>query len=173
MTALHPRPKVRGLTAVRIKINFLIYIIKKMENSMKKPTQKRVKECLKDIEKNFSELINAIIWYEQNDMDDWSYDIIGYIEKLPPEKEINLLINDFFNRNEKDFSIYSYQKLWWSLINAKLENINNIIKKSLNDSKDGKKLKLVFDSWYDNLDKDSDTRYNIMKIISKSNKMNI
>jgi len=140
---------------------------------MKKPTQKRVKECLKDIEKNFSELINAIIWYEQNDMDDWSYDIIGYIEKLPPEKEINLLINDFFNRNEKDFSIYSYQKLWWSLINAKLENINNIIKKSLNDFKDGKKLKLVFDSWYDNLDKDSDTRYNIMKIISKSNKMNI
>lgn len=173
MTALHPRPKVRGLTAVRIKINFQIYIIKKMENNMKKPTQKRIKECLKDIETNFSELISAIIWYEQNDMDDWSYDIIGHIEKLSPEKEINLLINDFFYRHEADFSVYSYQKLWWVLINAKIDNVNSIIKKSLNDSKNGKKFKLVFDNWYDNLEKDSDTRYNLMEIVSKSNKITI
>ena len=49
---------------------------------MKKPTQKRIKECLKDIESNFTELINAIIWYEQKNMDDWSYDIIGHIENI-------------------------------------------------------------------------------------------
>ena len=32
---------------------------------MKKPTEKRIKEYLKDIESNFTELINAIIGYEQ------------------------------------------------------------------------------------------------------------
>ena len=59
---------------------------------MKKPTQKRIKECLKDIESNFTELINAIIWYEQKDMDDWTYDIIGYIENIIFWKRINFLI---------------------------------------------------------------------------------
>ncbi len=49
---------------------------------MKKPTQKRINECLKDIESNFTELINAIIWYEQKNMDDWAYDIIGYLSQL-------------------------------------------------------------------------------------------
>ena len=49
---------------------------------MKKPTEKRIKECLKDIEANFSELINAAIWYEKKDMDDWAYDIIGYLSQL-------------------------------------------------------------------------------------------
>ena len=35
---------------------------------MKKPTQKRIKEYLKDIESNFTELINAAIWYEKKDI---------------------------------------------------------------------------------------------------------
>ena len=70
---------------------------------MKKPTQKRIKEYLKDIESNFTELINAIIWYEQKDMDDWAYDIIGYIEKLSSEKELNFLFKDLPNRSNDDF----------------------------------------------------------------------
>ena len=53
---------------------------------MKKPTEKRIKECLKDIESNFTELINDAIWYEKKDMDDWATDIVGEIEKLSSEK---------------------------------------------------------------------------------------
>ena len=70
---------------------------------MKKPTQKRINECLKDIESNFTELINAIIWYEQKDMDDWATDIVGEIERLPSKKEVQLLINDLSNRSNDDF----------------------------------------------------------------------
>ena len=94
---------------------------------MKKPTQKRIKECLKDIEANFSELINAAIWYEKKDMDDWATDIVGEIERLPSEKEVQLLINDLSNRKDEDFAIYAYQRLWWALINTEAEEVMNEI----------------------------------------------
>ena len=84
---------------------------------MKKPTEKRIKECLKDIATNFSELIDAIIWYERKDMDDWSYDIIGYIEKLPRKERIQYLFDDLKNRNEDDLLNPKYQGLWYALFN--------------------------------------------------------
>lgn len=84
---------------------------------MKKPTQKRIKECLKDIENNFSELIDAIIFYEQNNMDDWSYDIISYLEKQSNTILINQLFNDLQTRNELDKTNPLYKSLWYSIFN--------------------------------------------------------
>ncbi len=99
---------------------------------MKKPTQKRIKECLKDIESNFTELINAIIWYEQKDMDDWAWDIIHKIEELELSKEIELLIIDLENRNYKTPENLLYHSLWYSQANVieNRENLINIISKN-------------------------------------------
>ena len=138
---------------------------------MKKPTQKRINECLKDIESNFTELINAIIWYEQKNMDDWSYDIIGYIEKLSSEKEVQLLINDLSNRKDEDFAVYAYQRLWWALINTETEEVNKAILDFSNNSEKGQKLKDLLKKWFEQLDDDSDTKPNIGKLINSSSKL--
>ncbi len=135
---------------------------------MKKPTEKRIKECLKDIEANFSELINAAIWYEKKDMDDWATDIVGEIEKLSSEKEVQLLINDLSNRKDEDFAIYTYQRLWWALINTEAEEVNKAILDFSNNSQKGKILKDILKNWFEQLDDDSDTKPNIGKLINIS-----
>ena len=124
---------------------------------MKKPTEKRIKECLKDIESNFSELINAAIWYEKKDMDDWATDIVSEIERLPSEKEVQLLINDLSNRKDEDFAVYAYQRLWWALINTEAEEVNKAILDFSNNSEKGQKLKDILKNWFEQLDDDSDT----------------
>ncbi len=98
---------------------------------MQKFTQKEVNNLVKDVETNFSQLINAIIYYENNDKDDFSTDIIGYIEKLPILKELELLIKDFPNRQNNDFDIYGYQKLWLSLINTQETQSTEILKREI------------------------------------------
>lgn len=138
---------------------------------MKKPIQKRIKECLKDIDTNFTELVNAIIWYDQNDMDDWATDIIGEIERLTSEKELILLLTDFSNRENEDFSVYSYQRLWWALINTESEEVNKSILEYSKSLEKGKKITDVLKIWFKQLDDDSDTKTNIGKIINSSIKL--
>ena len=36
-------------------------------------------------------------------MDDWAYDIVGEIERLPSEKELTFLFKDLPNRSNDDF----------------------------------------------------------------------
>ena len=138
---------------------------------IKKPTDKRIKECLKDIESNFTELINAIIWYEQKNMDDWATDIVGEIEKLSSEKAVALLINDLSNRKDEDFAVYAYQRLWWALINTETEEVNKAILDFSNNSEKGQKLKDLLKKWFEQLDDDSDTKPNIGKLINSSSKL--
>lgn len=105
---------------------------------MKKPTQKRVKECLKDIENNFSELIDYIIFYEKNNMDDWSYDIIGYLEKQSNATLIKQLFDDLSKRSELDKSNCLYKSLWYAILNNKQNEENTyslFIEKINNDNK--------------------------------------
>ena len=135
---------------------------------MKKTTEKRIKEYLKDIESNFTELINAAIWYEKKDMDDWATDIVGEIEKLSSEKEVQLLINDLSNRKDEDFAIYTYQRLWWALINTEAEEVNKAILDFSNNSQKGKILKDILKNWFAQLDDDSETKPNIGKLINIS-----
>ena len=132
---------------------------------MKKPTQKRINECLKDIESNFTELINAIIWYEQKDMDDWLYDIIGYIEKLSSEKEVQLLINDLSNRSSDDLTNPKYQGLWYALFNVEqtVENTHEEIISQLK-THTNKELALNFIKSLDE-GEDSDGEINVKKVL--------
>ncbi len=134
---------------------------------MKKPTEKRINECLKDIESNFTELINAIIWYEQKDMDDWAYDIIGYIEKLSSEKEVQLLINDLSNRSSDDLTNPKYQGLWYALFNVEqtVENTHEEIISQLK-THTNKELALNFIKSLDE-GEDSDGEINVRTVLKQ------
>ena len=134
---------------------------------MKKPTDKRIKECLKDIESNFTELINAAIWYEKKDMDDWAYDIIGYIEKLSSEKEVQLLINDLSNRSSDDLTNPKYQGLWYALFNVEqtVENTHEEIISQLK-THTNKELALNFIKSLDE-GEDSDGEINVRKVLKQ------
>lgn len=134
---------------------------------MKKPKQKRIiKQCLENIELNFSELIDAIIWYEQHNMDDWAFEIIGEIERLQSKQILNLLFQDLLNRKNEDFTIYLYKKLWWSLFNTESEEINKSIIDFCQQSTIGTLLKDNLHYWLNELDEDSNTKFNIRKILN-------
>ena len=132
---------------------------------MKKPTEKRIKECLKDIESNFTELINAAIWYEKKDMDDWAYDIIGYIENLPRKERVLYLFDDLSNRSSDDLTNPKYQGLWYALFNVEqtVENTHEEIISQLK-THTNKELALNFIKSLDE-GEDSDGEINVKKVL--------
>ncbi len=134
---------------------------------MKKPTQKRIKEYLKDIESNFTELINAIIWYEQKDMDDWAYDIIGYIENLPRKERVQYLFDDLSNRSSDVLTNPKYQGLWYALFNVEqtVENTHEEIISQLK-THTNKELALNFIKSLDE-GEDSDGEINVRTVLKQ------
>lgn len=138
---------------------------------MKKPSQKKINKYLENIESNFSELINGAISYEKNGMDDWATEIIGAIEHLPLEKELNLLLNDLKHRKKEDFTIYSYQRLWWGIINVKSDDTNKAIIDFCKKSENGEILSDNLNFWFNELDNDSESKVNIGKIVKFTNKL--
>ena len=134
---------------------------------MKKPTEKRIKECLKDIESNFTELINAIIWYEQKNMDDWAYDIIGYIENLPRKERVLYLFDDLSNRSSDDLTNPKYQGLWYALFNVEqtVENTHEEIISQLK-THTNKELALNFIKSLDE-GEDSDGEINVRTVLKQ------
>lgn len=138
---------------------------------MKKPTQKRVKECLKDIENNFSELIDYIIFYEKNNMDDWSYDIIGYLEKQSNATLIKQLFDDLSKRSELDKSNCLYKSLWYAILNNKQneENTYSLFIEKINN--DNKNLTLNFLKSLDE-GENSDTEKNLRNFLKTFNQKN-
>ena len=101
---------------------------------MKKITRQKVQALLKDVENNFSQLIDSLFYFESVDKDDWAWDIIHKIEELELSKEIELLIIDLENRNYKIPDNLLYHSLWYSQANV-IENreiLINIISKKPN-----------------------------------------
>ena len=101
---------------------------------MKKITRQKVQALLKDVEKNFFQLVDAIIYFELTDKDDWAWDIIHGIEELEPSKEIEMLIEDLANRNYEVPEKLLYNSLWYAQANV-LENretLIDVISKSAN-----------------------------------------
>lgn len=89
---------------------------------MKKPNQKECQKYLKKIPINLSKLINAIIWYETHDMDDWSSDLVS---KILNEDDVCLvtkkLCEDILLRSELECSNICYHELWYGYLNADQE----------------------------------------------------
>ena len=125
-------------------------------------TQKEVNNLVKDVENNFTQLINAIIYYESNDKDDFSTDIIGYIEKLSHLKELDLLIKDFPNRQNNNFDIYGYQKLWLALINTQDLKLIDILKQEIFHNH---RLKKFLANTILDYDDGNETKHNVLKLL--------
>lgn len=85
---------------------------------MKKPLKKDIKRYLNDIDNHFSTLIDIIIWYDTQNMDDWAFDIIHPMEALSKNIFINLLCCDFSKRTQKDKESNLYQSLWFTYMNV-------------------------------------------------------
>lgn len=94
---------------------------------MKKPNKKQIKKYLLNVNLYFKELIDSIIYYDLNEMDEEAYEIIGFIEELSNIEIFELLLNDLKNRTVSDFDIYFYCKLWWALIYEQDNDIINMI----------------------------------------------
>lgn len=101
---------------------------------MKKPNDKQIKLYLLNIDLYFKELIDLIIYYDLNEMDDSAYEIVGFIEDLNNNKIFELLLGDLKNRKTSDFEIYFYCKLWWALIYEQDEKIINMIVKEVKEN---------------------------------------
>jgi hypothetical protein len=138
---------------------------------MKKPTQKKVKECLKDIDKNFSELIDYIIFYEKNDQDDWATDIISYIEKQPNITLIKQLFDDLPKRSDLDKVNTLYKSMWYAIFNYEQtkENTHLFIFEQINSN--NKNMVLNF---FESLDEgeDSDGEKNLRNFFKNFNYKN-
>lgn len=83
-----------------------------------KITRHEVKKLLKDIETNFSTLIDLIIYYDSIDKDELAMKIIEKIEKLPIEKEIDFLIEDITTRNYIMEFGFLYSSIWYYMANS-------------------------------------------------------
>lgn len=82
-----------------------------------KITRHEVKKLLKDIETNFSKLIDIVIYYDSIDQDEYAMQIIEKIEKLPLKKEIYLLIEDIVKRNYTINPSFLYSSIWYYIVN--------------------------------------------------------
>ena len=100
-------------------------------------------------------------------MDDWTYDIIGYIEKLSSEKEVQLLINDLSNRSSDDLTNPKYQGLWYALFNVEqtVENTHEEIISQLK-THTNKEIALNFIKSLDE-GEDSDGEINVRKVLKQ------
>lgn len=97
-----------------------------------KITRHEVKNLLKDIETNFSTLIDIVIYYDEIDQDEYAMKIIEKIEKLPLKKEIDLLIKDIVKRKYTINPSFLYSSIWYYIVNSenKLEFLINKVKSS-------------------------------------------
>lgn len=97
-----------------------------------KITKKEVKEILKDIENNFSKLIDVVIYYDSIDQDNEAMKIIDKIEGIEIDKEINLLIEDIVKRNYTINPSFLYSSIWYYIVNSesKKETLINKIANS-------------------------------------------
>lgn len=91
--------------------------------------QELIKKYSLNIDLYFKELVDSIIYYDLNGMDDEAYEIVGFIEDLNNNQIFTLLLNDLRNREYSDFHVYFYCKLWWALIYEQDESIIHMIVK--------------------------------------------
>ncbi len=133
---------------------------------MKKFTQKQVKTLLQNVRENFSELIDAVIYFDSNDKDEVALEIINHIDSLATQSEIDLLTEDLINRNFNIPTKLLYNSIWYGLNNND-EIRPNLVEKISNSEK---KSELV--AYLSTLDKgrQREADLNIQKLLEEINK---
>lgn len=110
---------------------------------------------------NFPQILDLIIYFEENDKLDWASEAVASIQTIDHESLANLLISDMDHRELSCIENYGYQRVWWSLINNQKVEVFNIIKSKMNIN-----IENMFIYWLENeLDNDTETYQNIKKLI--------
>lgn len=132
---------------------------------MKKFNQKQVKKLLENVKNNFSELIDAIIYFDSQNKDEIALEIISHIDSLATQTEIDLLTEDLINRNFNVPTKLLYNSLWYGLNNNDEIRPGLVIKISNSE----KKEQLV--SYLSTLDKgrQREADLNIQKLLEDIN----
>lgn len=132
---------------------------------MKKFNQKQVKKLLENVKDNFSELIDAIIYFDSQNKDEIALEIISHIDSLATQTEIDLLTEDLINRNFNVPTKLLYNSLWYGLNNNDEIRPGLVIKISNSE----KKEQLV--SYLSTLDKgrQREADLNIQKLLEDIN----
>jgi hypothetical protein len=134
-------------------------------NKKKKFSKKETKELLNNIENNFSMLIDLVIYYDSVDKDELAMKIIEKIEKLPLEKEIDLLIEDITKRNYIIEFSFIYSSIWYYMANS--ENKQEVLIDKVSNSQYRNELMNYFNSLNSGKNKLYDI--NMQKIIDAVN----
>lgn len=92
---------------------------------MKKYTQKRLNEIIKDVKTNFTEIVDYIVYYDSIDEDQKGWSLIYKIEELEHETEINLILNDFNQRDLSKSPTLLYNSILYGLVNN--EDSKNVL----------------------------------------------
>lgn len=100
-----------------------------------KINKKEVKELLKNIEPNFSELIDLIIFYDSMDKDELAFEIINKMKTFNIEKKIDRLITDIVERQYNVNPSLLYNVLWYSISNSHKNSLVLIEKLTKNEHK--------------------------------------
>lgn len=111
--------------------------------------------------KNFSKIVDLVIYFEDIDELDYSSEAVAAIQQLEDEIIANMLIEDLPNRTTESIKNYGYQRLWWSLINTEKETVYQIIKDNMSPF-----IQQMFKYWLEEeLDPDVETFHNIKNLI--------
>lgn len=84
---------------------------------MNKYTKIQLNRITKDIESNFSEVIDFIIYYDSIDADEKAWDLVYMIEEFGHAKEIELMLADFESRDLTTGPTLLYNALLYRLVN--------------------------------------------------------
>ena len=122
-----------------------------------------LKNLYKEPIKNFKEILNISIYFDDIEELDAGCEAVAALETIDPVTASNLLIEDIRNRSQEDYDNYGYQAVWWGLLN---ENNEDVYKNIANNYT--KEVKQLFEYWlYEFLDSDSTTYMSIKKLFNE------
>lgn len=97
-----------------------------------------LKSLYQDPVKNFKEIIDVSIYFDDIDELDYGSEAVAAIESLDQITISNLLISDLPNRKKGEFENYGYQSIWWALLNSGDDSVYKNL--ALNMTEELKKL---------------------------------
>lgn len=105
---------------------------------------RRLAQQFRNIETNFTKLIDQIIFYDSVDSDDEAIEILQGIVNIDIDKQIDLLFEDLKHRNYAIETAEIYNVIWYSMVGDKDQS--DLLVKKISNSPD--KESIVAYLWY-------------------------
>lgn len=94
---------------------------------MKKPNEKQIKKYLLNVDEHFQDLIDAIVYYDSNEMDDWATDILGAIDEKSLVETFELLLSDLKNRKKVILMLIFIILFGWHSLMSKTKKLQTCL----------------------------------------------